>query len=103
MIINIPLQIDEKKMEEVIQKDYQGKVVEEIVKYIKTALTKHSTSYYGDRELNGMTELIKGEIDQFLDNHKDDIINAAGNVLAEKLARTKRGKALLDDVSGKTS
>lgn len=103
MIINIPLQIDEEKMEEVIQKDYQGKVVEEIVKYIKTALTKHSTSYYGDRELNGMTELIKGEIDKFLDNHKDDIINAAGNVLAEKLARTKRGKALLDDVSGKTS
>ena len=103
MIINVPLQIDEKKMEEVIQKDYQGKVVEEIVKYIKTALTKHSTSYYGDRELNGMTELIKGEIDKFLDNHKDDIINAAGNVLAEKLARTKRGKALLDDVSGKTS
>lgn len=103
MIVNIPLQIDEKKMEEVIQKDYQGKVVEEIVKYIKTALTKHSTSYYGDRELNGMTELIKGEIDKFLDNHKDDIINAAGNVLAEKLARTKRGKALLDDVGGKTS
>ena len=103
MIINIPLQIDEEKMEEVIQKDYQGKVVEEIVKYIKTALTKNSTSYYGDRELNGMTELIKGEIDKFLDNHKDDIINAAGNVLAKKLARTKRGKALLDDVSGKTS
>ena len=103
MIINIPLQIDEKRMEEVIQKDYQGKVVEEIVKYIKTALTKHSTSYYGDRELNGMTQLIREEIYKFLDSHKDDIINAAGNVLAEKLSRTKRGKALLDDVSGKTS
>ena len=98
MIINIPLQIDEAKMEEVVKQDYEGKVVGEIVKYIKTALVKHSTSYYGDREMSGMTELIKGEIDTFLDDHKDDIINVAGNILADKLARTKRGKAILDDI-----
>ena len=63
MIINIPLQIDEEKMEEVVKKDYESKVMGEIVKYIKTALTKHSTSYYGDREMNGRTELIKEKID----------------------------------------
>lgn len=96
MIINIPLQIDEEKMEEVVKKDYESKVMGEIVKYIKTALTKHSTSYYGDREMNGMTELIKEKIDIYLEKHNDEIISAAGNALAEKLARTKRGKAILD-------
>ena len=102
MIINIPLQIDEAKMEEVVKKDYEGKVIGEIVKYIKTALSKHSTSYYGDRELNGMTELIKDEIDKFLEGHHDEVINAAGNALAEKLARTKRGKAILDGMGETT-
>ena len=102
MIINIPLQIDEEKMEEVVKKDYESKVMGEIVKYIKTALTKHSTSYYGDREMNGMTELIKEKIDIYLEKHNDEIIKAAGNALAEKLARTKRGKAILDGMGETT-
>jgi len=102
MIINIPLQIDEEKMEEVVKKDYESKVMGEIVKYIKTALTKHSTSYYGDREMNGMTELIKEKIDIYLEKHNDEIISAAGNALAEKLARTKRGKAILDGMGETT-
>ena len=102
MIINIPLQIDEEKMEEVVKKDYENKVMNEIVKYIKTALTKHSTSYYGDREMNGMTELIKEKIDIYLEKHNDEIISAAGNALAEKLARTKRGKAILDGMGETT-
>ena len=103
MIINIPLQIDEEKMEEVVKKDYESKVMGEIVKYIKTALTKHSTSYYGDRELNGMTELIKERIDIYLEKHNDEVIKAAGNALAEKLARSKRGKAILDNVEEVTA
>jgi uncharacterized membrane protein YheB (UPF0754 family) len=103
MIINIPLQIDEEKMEEVVKKDYESKVMGEIVKYIKTALTKHSTSYYGDREMNGMTELIKEKIDIYLEKHNDEIIKAAGNALAEKLARTKRGKAILDGIEEVTA
>lgn len=103
MIINIPLQIDEEKMEEVVKKDYESKVMGEIVKYIKTALTKHSTSYYGDREMNGMTELIKEKIDIYLEKHNDEIISAAGNALAEKLARTKRGKAILDSIEEVTA
>ena len=103
MIINIPLQIDEEKMEEVVKKDYESKVMGEIVKYIKTALTKHSTSYYGDREMNGMTELIKEKIDIYLEKHNDEIIKAAGNALAEKLARTKRGKAILDNIEEVTT
>ena len=50
MIINIPLQIDEEKMEEVVKKDYESKVIDEIVKYIRESLTRESTSFYGDRE-----------------------------------------------------
>ena len=103
MIINIPLQIDEEKMEEVVKKDYESKVIDEIVKYIRESLTRESTSFYGDREASGMTELIKGRIDIYLEKHNDEIISAAGNALAEKLARTKRGKAILDGIEEVTA
>lgn len=98
MIINIPLQIDEEKMEEVVKKDYENKVMNEIVKYIKKALVSEGGYGYGDKEVIGMTELIKGRIDIYLEQHNDEVIKAAGNALAEKLARTKRGKAILDGV-----
>ena len=49
-----------------------------------------------------MTELIKERIDIYLEKHNDEIIRAAGNALAEKLARSKRGKAILDGVGETT-
>lgn len=98
MIINIPLQIDEEKMEEVVKKDYESKVIDEIVKYIKKALVSEAGYGYGDKEVIGMTELIKERIDIYLGKHNDEIIRAAGNALAEKLTRTKRGKAILDGI-----
>lgn len=102
MIINIPLQIDEEKMEEVVKKDYESKVIDEIVKYIKKALVSEAEYGYGDKEVIGMTELIKERIDIYLEKHNDEIIRAAGNALAEKLARSKRGKAILDGVGETT-
>ena len=102
MIINIPLQIDEEKMEEVVKKDYESKVIDEIVKYIKKALVSEAGYGYGDKEVIGMTELIKERIDIYLEKHNDEIIRATGNALAEKLARTKRGKAILDGMGETT-
>ena len=104
MIINIPLQVDEERMEEVIARDYQSKVIDKIVDYIKEALVSQSTSYYGDRERNGMVELIKRKIDDYFKEHSDEIVKEAGLALAEKLARTKKGKAILDNLaeSGET-
>lgn len=96
MIINIPLQIDEERMEEVLQKDYEGKVLDEITKYIKATLSKQSSNYYGDKVIDGMQALIENRIDIFLDEHKEEIIETAAKELANKLARSKKGKELLE-------
>jgi len=100
MIINIPLQIDEAKMEEVVERDYMGKVMSSITDYIKTCLSKHSKNYYGsDKENDGMTEMINRRIDAHLDQYRDEIIEAAAKYLADKLARSKRGKEILEEVA----
>lgn len=97
MIINIPLQIDEQKMEEVLQRDYEGKILEEITKQIKTNLAKQAETHYGDRVSDGMRVLIEMRIDKFLQNHADEVIENASSKVAEKLARSKRGKAILGE------
>lgn len=101
MIINIPLQVDEQKMEEVLKRDYEGKVLAEITKYVKQTLVNHSETYYGSADtkvIDGMRVLIESQIDKFLKDHSDEIIKNAGTALANKLARSKRGKELLEEV-----
>ncbi len=96
MIINIPLQINEEDMKKVIERDYENRVLQEIVKYIKTALVKKARSYYGDQELGGMTTVIEDQVEKYISKYQDQIIEIAGKHLAEKLAKTKKGKELLE-------
>ena len=99
MVINIPIQIDEAKMEEVVQRDYEQRVIKLIAEHIATALTNQSTSYYAyDRKLDGMTNLVNKRIDLFIGEHKDEIIEIAGSRLAERLARTKAAKELIENL-----
>ena len=98
MIINIPLQVNEQKIEEVLQRDYEGKVLNMINDYIKKTLADNATVKYGDRVSVGMRVLVEAQIDKFLEAHRDEIIKNAAVVMAEKLARSKRGKELLEEV-----
>lgn len=98
MIINIPLQIDEQKMEEVLQRDYSNKVLDRIEEYIKKTLANHAERYYGDKVDDGMRVLIESQIDKFLNSNRDEIIEHAAQAMADKLARSKRGKEILEKV-----
>lgn len=98
MVINIPLQINEEKMEEVIQRDYSGKVLNNITEYVKTALSRRATKYYGDRAENGMLCIVEEQVGAFLEKHKDVIIERASEEMAKKLAKTKRGKEILENL-----
>lgn len=99
MIIQIPLQIDEHQMEDVLKRDYEQKVMDKIVDYIKTTLAKRAETCYGDKVYDGMRVLIEMQIDEFLEDHKDAVIDMAAKAMAEKLARSKRGKEILERLS----
>ena len=98
MIINIPLVVDEKKMEEVLERDYSEKVIDRIEEYIKTTLKNNAERYYGDRVDDGMRVLIEERIDKYLQANKEAILERAAVLLADKLARSKRGKQIMEEL-----
>lgn len=103
MVINIPIQINEQEMATVIKKDYEEKVMAEIVKYIIKAIEEKGRGYsYGSRLNDGMTNLIEEQIGEFIDEHKEDIVQKAGTILADKLLRTKRVKEMIDGLEKRT-
>ena len=100
MIINIPLQINEEEMSNILKKDYEAKVIDEIVKYITTAIEQRGNRYNGYRTRfdDGMMSIIYEQVDKFLEEHRDDIIKMTADILADKLRRTKRVKDAVDGV-----
>lgn len=98
MIVNIPLQIDEKTLEQMVERDYQGKVLEEVIKIVKTTLARHAEKSYGDRADDGMRVMIEMQIDKYLQEYRDEIIAKAAEILASKLARSKKGQEILEHV-----
>lgn len=96
MIINIPLQIDEKVIEKSLSADYQHKVEDYIFKEIEKVLLQEC-GYYNKNKVQGMRELVKQRIDLYLEDMKEDIIEAAADRLADRLARTKKAKELIKE------
>lgn len=103
MIINIPLQIDEATFEQKVREDYAKNVKELLLNKVDEVLKEYDNRYYTQSRSwkNGMEYIITQEIDIFINDHKDEIVEMAADKLAERLARTKKAKAILDSMEAK--
>lgn len=94
MIINIPLTIDDELWASALARDYESKVTERLTAEVRKAICDHDV--YKDQR-RGMAAWVGDKIDDILKEYKDEIIDAAAEKLAERLARTKRGKEILNE------
>lgn len=102
MIINIPLQLDEATIEGQISKDYEKKVGDIIAKRIEEVLAEKYRGYWNEPQAskakNGLALMVQNNVNEFLNNNRDVIVEAAAKELAEKLCRTKKMKEALANV-----
>lgn len=96
MIINIPLQIDEKVIEKCLSVDYEKKVQDYLCKEVEQVLLDHC-GYYNKSTKNGMSQIVRNAVDEYVIEWKDEIIEKASERLAERLTRTKKAKELIDE------
>ena len=103
MIINIPLQIDEKVIENNLSVDYETKIKDYILTEVKDALiqrAKERRRYSFNcnaTTTEGIEIYIHSYVDNYIQEWKDEIIEMAAEKLAERLARTKAAKELIKD------
>jgi len=103
MIINIPLQIDEATFEQKVRDDYSENVKQLLLAKVDQVLKEYDNRYYTQSKSwkNGLEYIITQNIAIFIDDHKDEIIEMAADKLADRLARTKKAKAILEDIEVK--
>lgn len=98
MIINIPLNIDDELWASALARDYEAKVIEKLTNEVRKCITDHDDYYYARaKDFNrGLANWVGYKIDSIMKEHKDEIIDAAAEKLAERLVRTKKAKEILN-------
>ena len=99
MIINIPLTIDDELWTSALARDYESKITEKLTDEVRKVIKDHDSRYYMSEKsfTEGLNEWVSYKIDDILKEYKDEIIDSAAEKLAERLARTKRGKEILNE------
>ena len=105
MIVNIPLHIDEKFIEQQISVDYEGKVLNYLKQEIVRTITDRYYSYRNYSVQEKYEESLKKMIDNFFENHikgiieehKEEIIDKTAKILADRIGRTKKAKEVLNE------
>ena len=102
MIINIPLQIDEKVIESNLSVDYETKIKDYILNevretIIERARAKDKYQYFSRKPTTteGMEVYVNHHVDHYIQEWKNEIIEVAAEKLAERLAKTKAAKELI--------
>ena len=93
MVINIPLVIDEASIEGQLKIDYEKKVIESVEKQIKQTLKGRYG--WGDSD-EGMREIINRRVDVYIDNHRDEVLDAVAKRIYERAVRTKKVKEAVE-------
>lgn len=100
MIINIPLNIDDELWASALARDYESKITEKLTNEVRKCIAKHDEYSCNSKDKDfsrGIEFWVSSKLDDILKEYKDDIIDAAAEKLAERLARTKRAKEVLNE------
>ena len=98
MIINIPINLDEHIFEEKVQSEYDEIIKNTLISKIENVLKESDQSWGAYKDPNrGLEHIIYNRIDEWIDEHSDEIIDAAVKRLEERLARRKKIKEVMND------
>ena len=105
MIVNIPLQIDEKFIEQQMSVDFEGTFLYYLMQEIVRTITDRYYQYRNYSVKEKYKDSLKKMIDNFFENHikgiieehKEEVIDKAAKILADRIGRTKKAKEVLNE------
>lgn len=98
-IVQIAFDFDDERVRQTIENTVKKEVIDGIQTDITEALLHNFGSWNGAwnrSKENALVDLMRERTDEFLKENKDVILEAAAKNLSERLARSKKGKELLE-------
>lgn len=103
--VDISFDVDIKPLSKEIAKKAEKALVKKLCDCAEAMIFTHQDSYYGYQQRtdpsarNGLQDDMKLAIIDFMEKNKDEIIERTAENLTKRLASSKKGKAILDDIS----
>ena len=97
-IVQFAINIDDDRIRSIIEQGAEKQIVKDLQQQVLNKLLTPS-GYY--RSINAtpddpLSPFTEGVVKSVFEQHEDKIIEKAAELLADRLARTKRGKAILE-------
>lgn len=104
-IFNVTINMEDDRIKESVAQKAEKEIMANLTREVGRVIFQKSDPYYGRRadqdrgyNANCLSDWAKMRFEQFLKDHKDEIIAGAAKELADRLARTKAAKAILGDL-----
>lgn len=95
-VVQIGIGIDDEAIKDSIVKNIEKTILGEVKDDIKKTLF-NDYGYYN----RGPSKFLTAQIEEFLEENRDDILEMAAEKLADKLSRTKKAKEVVNEVLDK--
>lgn len=95
-IVQIAFDFDDERVRQTIENTVKKEVIDGIQADITKALLRNFGSSWNCTKENALVDLMRERTDDFLKENKDVILEAAAKNLSERLAKSKKGKELLE-------
>ena len=98
-IVQFAVGIDDDAIRKIVVANAEKEIIKDLKQDVANKLFE---GYYwnqnADPKKDPLSEFSKGIIEKFLKEHQEEILNKAAIHLADKLARTKKGKEILNNL-----
>ena len=94
-LVQFAIGIDDNVIKERIEKNVEKEVIKAITGKIEDVIYKKNY-YYGYDEKEPLKNMVKGVINEIIEKERDNILEMASQILADRLLKSKKGKALLE-------
>ena len=100
-IFQIGINVEDEKIIKAVEQSAEKEIIKMLCEKVENIIYERNYwRRHGDKDDTPLREMVKEKIDAILAENKETILKTASDTLADKLARSKAGKAILEGVKG---
>lgn len=95
-IMQIAISVEDEKIVKRVEETAERQIIETLTDRVENVISE-KRGWYGNKEKDytPLKDMVSEQIEKILDENKDLILSEASKILADKLARSKAGKEIL--------
>ena len=101
-IMQIAISVEDEKIVNKVEETAEKQIIDTLVEKVEDVISeRRGWGRSGGRDYTPLKNMVSEQIAKTLEENKDFILSEASKILADKLARSKKGKELLNDLKNK--